>query len=407
MRKNSIKVLAMALSMTLGLSACTGQQPDPVPTQSTEPIALVEPIGSTVNYETVNRRNLYNATVLAATVTPSIKEYTFEKDSVFGEYKAYLGQQVKSGDVIVSANTDALDEQIKNLKKQIADMEADYLEHDKEVRESLAEPMEDCKRRKDIVETLERNKQEEYLPDGTPNPEYAKWAADYNEWTGKYRILDHLINMQLEDLNQRKALYELDHNYALSRLKSLNQQKKEAGIISDCNGEVVAIRFIESRYTYPGVRTQRSGDWVGENTAVVAVGNTEEKILQTEYIAKDKIRGVKDIYALIDGVRYEVTYQPMDTEEYTRRSAQGKVYSSFVLEGDTSNVNFGDFAVITIVTDKRENVVSVSKEALQSDGSNKYVYKMVDGQTVAVNVKTGMTDGVYTEVLSGVEEGDL
>lgn len=66
----------------------------------------------------------------------------------------------------------------------------------------------------------------------------------------------------------------------------------------------------------------------------------------------------------------------------------------------------GDFGVLVAVYEKRENVVAVPKSALQKGVSGMYVYRIENGEKVMTDVVTGMSDGVYTEILSGVSVGD-
>ena len=74
--------------------------------------------------------------------------------------------------------------------------------------------------------------------------------------------------------------------------------------------------------------------------------------------------------------------------------------------GDTSALSAGDFGVLVAVYEKRENVVAVPKSALQKGVSGMYVYRIENGEKVMTDVVTGMSDGVYTEILSGVSVGD-
>ena len=53
-----------------------------------------------------------------------------------------------------------------------------------------------------------------------------------------------------------------------------------------------------------------------------------------------------------------------------------------------------------------ENVLSIPSDAIKKDDVGRYVSVKKDGTNKQVYIKTGITDGVYTEVLSGVEAGD-
>lgn len=63
-------------------------------------------------------------------------------------------------------------------------------------------------------------------------------------------------------------------------------------------------------------------------------------------------------------------------------------------------------AKITIVTDQRQNVLSVPNGALQREGQDRVLQvKQSDGTTTKVTVQVGLSDSTNTEIVSGVEEG--
>ena len=65
----------------------------------------------------------------------------------------------------------------------------------------------------------------------------------------------------------------------------------------------------------------------------------------------------------------------MSNEEYTKITASGeKPYTTFEFVGDASDVEIGGFAVITMFSDKKENVLSVPKSAIRKDETGHYVY---------------------------------
>ena len=166
-------------------------------------------------------------------------------------------------------------------------------------------------------------------------------------------------------------------------------------LISSMTGSVAAARDVGK------------GDYISEKDKVIAIGDPERKLLKCQYINKTTAANAVDIYALVDGRRLEIVYQPMDAEEYTRLSSlKETIYSTFELAEDTEDVSVGDFGVVVVVNDLRENVLSVPQNAVHTDAEGSFVYVMKGEGSMAVSVTTGMSDGVYTEILSGIQEGD-
>jgi len=66
-------------------------------------------------------------------------------------------------------------------------------------------------------------------------------------------------------------------------------------------------------------------------------------------------------------------------------------------------------ADLSFTTDRRDDVVLIKNEGLHSEGRKCYVYVPVTGKPREEEkrpVEIGMTDGTYTEILSGIREGD-
>ncbi len=78
------------------------------------------------------------------------------------------------------------------------------------------------------------------------------------------------------------------------------------------------------------------------------------------------------------------------------------------LQDVDDRVRAGMTADLDIVTDERENVVSILQRAVIFKDNKKIVRKLIDGVIQEVEVKTGTTGNRgQIEILSGVEEGDV
>lgn len=402
--------------MAITISGCC-EAPAPV---TENEIVLLEPVNDTSAWEEAACRTLYNAKVYAATVFPATEEYSFGKDVVFDRFTVYPGESVRKGSVLAYADTSALEESIRKKEEQILEMEETFAEYLEEAKEAIYEQEQEVEYLRTIVENLESEVPEEYLPvkksentdqkettqgNGSApagntskrekNPEYLKWKEQYIRYEGDYRILAHNADIARTQMEQRVQLYELEHAFVLKQLEKMKSELKLGTLKSSMKGSVAGFSLGEK------------GSYVSGKDPVIAIGDMEHKLLKCQYINKATAANAEDIYALVDGRRYEIVYQPMDSEEYTRRSASGEtIYSAFELAEPAEEISVGDFAVITVINDIRENVLSVPVSALHKDSAGSFVYvKEGDGST-AVTVETGMSDGAYTEILSGIKEGD-
>ena len=397
MRRKSFALVLIG-SLVLSLAGCTETNVQPVtPSQQIE---LVEPVNAEQSYEVATKRNIYGATIYAASVVPRVEEYSATSGFWFGSYGAFLGEEVKKGQILITSDTTSMNDQIKEKKKEIAAMEEEYQKYLEKQQPLLEQHRENEGRFKREMEKNEGEEPDEFLPPETPdgepieNPEHAQWQIqiDYNE--GCYRIEKHAADTIELEMSQRKALYDLDHEHQEYLLKKMQRELAAASVASRIDGTVVAVADFGP------------GAYVRSDVPVVAVADMSQKYLKCEYVSNNVIRKAKDVFALINGKRVEIEHQPMSTEEYTTLSASGKVYSTFKIKDENLEIGIGDYAVITVVSDLREDVVSISKSALRKDELGQFVYVLNGTDSVRTSVQVGYSDGNFVEIKSGLSEGD-
>jgi multidrug efflux pump subunit AcrA (membrane-fusion protein) len=64
-------------------------------------------------------------------------------------------------------------------------------------------------------------------------------------------------------------------------------------------------------------------------------------------------------------------------------------------------------ATASIATVEKKNVLRVPTRAIKSAGTQKIVVVQAGGETRNIVVETGLADGTYTEIISGVSEGTV
>lgn len=404
-------ITAAFLCLTCIFSGCAEAGKETV----SEKIELIDPVNTGAEYEVAAYRNLYDVEIYSASVLPYVVEYAFAGDEKFAGYGALPGEYVEENETLVYSDSESVDDRIEAMEERLEAMDEEYLNYKQDLEEEWVETKATLDSYKHIYENCLKNEPAPYVKeesnvsgegsqregDSADDAAYAKWQKSYeiwqqqtHEWEGKYRKLAHSIDMQEKALAQRTALYQLDREYYVKQLERVKEQKKDGSIIAGMSGEIVAI----SDLSY--------GSTVAKETPIVAVGNMETKVLKCSYINSSVISGAIEIYAFIDGKKYEVEYQSISAEEYTELTAAGEtVYSTFYLQDEEDEVEIGDFAVIVVVGERRENVLSVSKEAIHKDEAGHYVYVLEENESVYTYVETGMSDGAYTEIESGLCEG--
>ena len=393
--------LGLAFLMTI-CSGCGREQSQMRP----EDVELFEPVSVAASYETAARRNLYNASVYSAIVTPYVEEYQLDESITFAAYDTFPGEAVKQGGTLLHGNVENINQQIEYIEESIADMDESYQEFLADNTKAMQQPLEDERVWGSAIDNWNKEKPEEFLNEIDPdtgkeiqvqNPEYASWNQQYKQYEGLYvQARQSIIELE-EARKERTELYELDRAYSLLQIKRLKEDRNRKTLVSGMEGYVAGLDI--NKY---------EGSWVGSGESLMAVCDPSRVEMRCEYISKTEIKRAEDVFAIVNGKRYEVEYQELSHEEYERQKVLngGSVYSTFRVLTDAEELEMGSYAVIVMKLTSRENVLTVPKDAVQHDGGISYVY-LVNGNTnVYTVVKTGMSDGMYTEILSGVEEGD-
>lgn len=356
-----------------------------------EDITLVDPVGVTEDYDVVALKNLYQADVYSGSVNPSVTEYGFSKDQTFKSFGVLPGLEVSNNDVLVYSENNSIDKQIEAMAEEISDLEADYqMEVD-----ALNKDIYDAKK---LEYELSQDVHAMYSwePDEENNKvAHDQWASLYMKPDGVYKRAKQNKERLIDSLNQKIELFNLEHEYKVASLERLKEKIYDTSVLSDMDGEVVSCGFYYD------------GDFIKSDEPIVAVGNTNDHIIKTEYISKGNINKALDYYAVIDGKRYELIYEPMETSEYNQIiNNGGTAYTTFHIEDPNNEISIGQYAVVVVIKDERIQVPCIPIDSLKKESDSYYVYLFDGTSSIYTAVEIGMKDGLFAEVLSGLNVGD-
>lgn len=351
-------------------------------------VELVDPVVGVPSYAVAEYRTIYDADVYPAHLCPTVTEYSYETAQPFGGYGSLYGETVDSGDILLYGNTEDIEREMKEFQESIDELNQQYDETYADYQQDLNEL------NKKIAEVgTTRNA---IIGNGPQegDPGYDFYQAGLMPIEGEYKRL------VLQKEHKEEEIYELEQDHKLlsehnnNLLNIMSSDKSDVVIESQVSGTVVAAGM----YRY--------GDHIDQGTNVVAVADDNDKVFKCEFINQNDIVKAQEIYAVVDGKKYEVIPEIIDRNDYQRLSSEyGAVFSSFRLK-DENNFEFGKYGAIVVVHDVRENVLCVPTDAISKEASEEYVNIFADGQTTRVAVKTGIKDNMYTEILSGVSAGD-
>jgi HlyD family secretion protein len=112
------------------------------------------------------------------------------------------------------------------------------------------------------------------------------------------------------------------------------------------------------------------------------------------------------VFTAYEDEQYEGIIKSITTTSTSRSSATVSYPVVISIQGDTSKLYSGMTADVTFVTDESKECVYISRKAIVEENGKKYIYKKSGDNYVLSPVETGFTNGVYVEVISGIEEGE-
>lgn len=360
-----------------------------------EEIELIEPVGVTNDYARVTRRDLSTVKILNGKVVPKTIEVHFPTPQNFKSYGALPGTDVNSGDTLVYASTESIDKQIEALEEKMSDDLENYTEYITEARQRLAEYKFDVDFYGKIVDNFESMTEAEKKNYGGRgyDAEYAAYHSDYTHSVASYERTE-------QDIKERTDNYELDSDFDKKSLNRLKNKRADVLANTKTSGTVVAINFFYEN------------DYITKDVPVGAVGDFNNLEVKTELIYSGDIKRASRVFAIVNGERYECIYkeknaEQSDSADYSDTAAtQTNSYSTFLLADPEKKVKAGDYAVIVVISHEKNDVLCVPKDAVSSDADGSYVYVFDGEKTNYTPVKIGLTSGMFTEIVSGLNEGD-
>ncbi len=200
---------------------------------------------------------------------------------------------------------------------------------------------------------------------------------------------------------------ELHTSYYLEEIYITKNEYIEAGsnILKYTNGT-----YLKAPYNcvITAINVPQTGELCSsKNTITIKATDTLQTTLT---IAEDELSKVKI------GNEAKITIGALDSKEYTgyvtkisssaQYSSSGSKFTVTVEFNNDAKILIGMTAKTAIVLEKAENIIAVPKEAVTVSGSKSYITIINDdGTTKKEIVETGVSNDAYTEIKSGIEEG--
>jgi HlyD family secretion protein len=160
----------------------------------------------------------------------------------------------------------------------------------------------------------------------------------------------------------------------------------------------------ESRY--------EAGDTLKQPGVLIAYAEPENMTISVDVAQEDVVElavgdSVEIEFTAYEGELYSGVIYSIDTTATARNSNTVSYTVVISVEGDTTELYGGMVADITFVTEKKEDVLFVSRKAIVTENGKSYVYRKTSlGGMELTEVETGINNGTSIEIISGLNEGD-
>lgn len=155
-----------------------------------------------------------------------------------------------------------------------------------------------------------------------------------------------------------------------------------------------------------------AGDFLRESGTMISFAKENEMTITVDISQEDIINleigdPVKIQFHAYENSIYEGVISEMVTTETSAGSNTVSYPVTILVKGNTSVLFGGMTADVTFVTEEKENVLYVSRRAIEEENGKTCVYVEDSfGQKVLKEVQTGISNGVSVEITSGLLAGD-
>ena len=368
-----VLAVCMSISLVAGMTGCGKDKAEKVP-------ELLEPVSTNEAYRPVTLGDIGVKVIKSGTVVPTDYCYYYESATTLSKIYVNVGDEVKSGTVIAEAadKTDSEDDTDASADDDGGDSE--------ETSDSFTQ---------DIKQKIYEQNQTEL-----------DWKIKACEEIGDTKgAAAHQVEKAVNAENNRyeNLLYEYEQKKQKEESADKDKKKESGTLKADHAGYVTYIKKLG------GEDNSVAGS---ENVAVVSDYSDPYIEMTGETYKKNGYSMYNNMYTVIDGKRYDIeVYGYTNQEIAVAQSMSSLPYMRFKLKGvknPESILKVGNNLSLYFSTSDAKNVLTVGNDSLYEENGQTFVYVKTDTSAKEKReVKTGLSDSNYTEIVSGLKEGEL
>ena len=202
---------------------------------------------------------------------------------------------------------------------------------------------------------------------------------------------------------------------ARATLADARQAVTDATLRATIGGTVTSVDLSKGDTVGTGTGSTGGADAAADSSADTSTGTIS--IVATGSYVVDATVAAADVDQLKKGLQVEIAVTGVTDTVYGTVSEVGLVAETndsgaavfpvtVAVTGKQQDLYAGVSATATIIVKQRDDVLTVASRALTTKDGATYATKVDGGTETEVEVKTGETYGMTTEILSGLAEGD-
>lgn len=371
MRQQNWKHHTLSIALLLGMvvTGCVGCAGEEPPLEVPD---LVEPVGVDIDTAIVKKMNLSSVNSYQGEIVPDIRGLYFLNSGQVDAVKVNIGDKVKKGQLL--ATLKGADTTVKEVQKELRDLQEENIELNESAKNKIMQMKEELNRLRTEYRKEKKKKEKQAL---------------------KKQVIAQEENIRTEQLKlkHQKELQASQVSDLREDLAKAKRKTKLDKLYSDVTGEVIS-------------KTISPGDFIGGGGAVIQVADMEKTRIRTEYIGNSVLNKASNYHAMINGKKYEVTVDQKDVSQYDIEMGNYPSNTYFDYKKDV-NVSVGDSVSIDLYNNAKEDALVVPSNAVYKAKGTSYVYRMENNAKKKVNVTLGTSTDAYTQILTGVKEGDV
>lgn len=334
--------------------------------------ALIGPAGVDVDTAKVQKMDLSSVESFQGEIVPEIKGLYFVSSGNIGEMKVKVGDKVKKGQLL--ATLTSADSGVRQLRQKWKEKREENADANQISRYDI---------KKLTIACAELKKQYRQSAD-------KKQKADL-----KIQIAGREEDIKLARLRFRhqKEKQQLELKHLKQDITAATAQTKESKLYSPVNGEVIS--------TAGG-----SGYMVQGGVTAIQIADMEKPRIRTAYIGSAASEQAGGYRAVVNGRQYGVKLEEQEISQFDIEMGKYPSYMYFDFT-EKAELKIGDSATIDLYHDMAEDALVVPSNAVFKAKKERYVYVMDGVNKKKTVVTTGTVTDAYTQILSGVREGDV